>query len=103
MRLTAMVRNAIVASGILPDVEGAHPAARKERPNFHGVAIFRSLATGVRLVRRAGSPAPWLARMPTATLPERDLQVASTGEGGRRDEFRTRGPVCPPYYGEWRR
>jgi len=32
MRLTAIVPMAVVASGILPDVEGAHPAARKERP-----------------------------------------------------------------------
>jgi hypothetical protein len=29
-----MARDAIVAAGILPAVEGAQPAARKQRPQF---------------------------------------------------------------------
>ena len=67
VRDTAMVRNAIVASGILPDLEGAHPAARNSRPNYlwrpkvpSGSVLRKVSSAGLEATarRQAGCPPP---------------------------------------------
>jgi alpha-L-fucosidase 2 len=76
-----------VASGILPDVEGGHPAARKAAPTVNDALFHPATSEQATPVPPGRMPGSTAGRMPAATRLPTDQRLKQYGDGKKDPAF----------------